>query len=46
MKFRLLVKDAATGVGVGVGVELGPDWLLLYLAGWRRLLGRLDGRWD
>lgn len=49
MKFRLLVIDAATAVGVGVGIEglgeLGLGWLLLCLAGWRRLLGRLGGRW-
>lgn len=49
MKFRLLVIDAATAVGVGVGIEglgeLGLGWLLLCLAGWRWLLGRLGGRW-
>lgn len=47
MKFRLLVKIAATVVGLGVGgvVELGLGWLLLCLAGWRGLLGRLGGCW-
>lgn len=46
MKFRLLVKVAATVVGVGGLVELSLGWLLLCLAGWRGLLGRLGGSWD